>query len=169
MLLRWGKKRKASLSPPCPETTLVKTSQGRKQRSPVFICESDCWSFPCRYRWPGKHITDRTRNSPGVSTSSPPGCHQPRVSDTLIGLLLFLQLSQGVSQIALKPQTKANGRGTEGGGEGHRSLFWPSCSSHSLLVSWPRRQEQAPNRRSLLPAWSANPCGLGAPPAGSGC
>ena len=94
---------------------------GRKQRSPVVICESDCWCFPCRYRWPGKHITDRTRNSPGVSTSSPPGCHQPRVSDTLIGLLLFLQLSQGVSQIALKPQTKANERGTEGGGEGHRS------------------------------------------------
>ena len=38
----------------------------------------------------------------------------------------------------------------------------PSCLG-------PRRQEQAPSRRSPLPAWPANPCGLGAPPAGSGC
>lgn len=131
---RWGKKRKASCPLLAQKPISHENTPGRKQRPRVFICESDCWCFPCRYRQPGKHITDQTRNSPGMSTSSPANCHQPRVSDALIGLLLFLQLSQGVSQIARKPQTKANGRGIEGGREGCRFPSpGPSFSSCLLL------------------------------------
>lgn len=144
---RWGKKRKASCPLLAQKPISHENTPGRKQRPLVFICESDCWCFPCRYRQPGKHITDQTRNSPGMSTSSPPNCHQPRVSDALIGLLLFLQLSQGVSQIAPKPQTKANGRGIEGGREDAGSLLLvpPSAAAPSCLR--PKRQEQVSNRR----------------------
>lgn len=94
---------------------LMKTPWGRSRGHWFSSVNLVAGVFPYRYRQPGKHITEGARNSPCMSTSSPPRCHQPRVSDALIGLWLFLQLSQGGSQIALQPQTKANGRGPWGG------------------------------------------------------
>lgn len=141
----------------------MKTSQGGNGGHRLLSANLTAGVFPVGYRRTGKHITDRTRNSPGVSTSSPPGCHQPRVSDTLIGLLLFLQLSQGVSQIALKPQTKANGRGAERGRVGHGSpspgppaAAAPVLSRAKEARAGPQQEVSAP-RLACTSLWTWGP------------